>query len=172
MGLILRHHGPRGEPQVDDALRRSSAGLPAVDDRRDLSAAELLYKLELLLVAHYTSRVTWEVEFTDQFGEWWKSLSEREQDTVRAAVEIVQERGPALGRPFVDTVHGSRHANMKELRSRAGHIRVLFAFDPRRTAILLIGGDKTDRWNEWYRDMIPVADDLYDEHLREIQEGA
>jgi hypothetical protein len=62
---------------------------------------------------------------------------------------------------------------MKELRPAASNIRILFAFDPRRTVILLIGGDKTNRWHEWYRRMIPVADALYDEHLIEIQqEGA
>jgi len=59
---------------------------------------------------------------------------------------------------------------MKELIPMASNIRVLFAFDPRRNAILLIGGDKTDRWDEWYRMMIPVADDLYDEHLRALGE--
>jgi hypothetical protein len=62
---------------------------------------------------------------------------------------------------------------MKELRPRGGNIRILFAFDPLRTAILLIGGDKTGAWNEWYARMIPVADDLYDEHLAELcKEGA
>ncbi|MFN8232680.1 MAG: type II toxin-antitoxin system RelE/ParE family toxin [Actinomycetota bacterium] len=87
-----------------------------------------------------------------------------------AAVEFLEERGPALGRPFVDTIKSSRHANMKELIPMASNIRVLFAFDPRRTAILLIGGDKSDRWDEWYREMVPMADDLYDEHLRALEE--
>lgn len=78
-----------------------------------------------------------------------------------------------LGRPLVDTIRGSRHANMKELRPPGGNLRVLFAFNPRRTAILLIGGDKTGRWQEWYDEMIPAADDLYDLHLRELErEGA
>jgi hypothetical protein len=76
--------------------------------------------------------------------------------------------GPALGRPLVDTVHQSRHANMKELRPPSSNLRVLFAFDPRRTAILLILGDKTGRWDAWYDEMVPVADDLYDAHLEEI----
>lgn len=62
---------------------------------------------------------------------------------------------------------------MKELRPRGGYIRILFAFDPRRIAILLIGGDKSDRWQEWYTHMVPIADRLYDEHLSEIaREGA
>jgi hypothetical protein len=77
----------------------------------------------------------------------------------------LEEHGPALGRPLVDTIGRSRHPNMKELIPPAGNIRILFAFDPRRSAILLIGGDKTGEWNRWYERMIPVADRLYDEHL-------
>jgi hypothetical protein len=107
----------------------------------------------------------WEVEYTDEFGNWWDALTGEEQETVADAVEALQIHGPTLRRPFVGTIAGSRHSNMKELRPRHGNIRVLFAFDPRRTAILLIGGDKTGRWEEWYRQMIPVADRLYDEHL-------
>ncbi|CCF85568.1 type II toxin-antitoxin system RelE/ParE family toxin [Nitrolancea hollandica] len=113
--------------------------------------------------------MAWEVEFTDEFGRWWESLSHDEQDAIDATVDVLQDWGPALGRPLVDTVHGSRHANMKELRPPAGHIRILFAFDPRRTAILLIGGDKTNQWTHWYDETIPIADDLYDEHLAEIK---
>jgi hypothetical protein len=118
---------------------------------------------------YYDRRVAWEVEYTDQFAEWWNGLLPEEQRAIRAAVAVLEERGPALGRPFVDTLRGSRHPNMKELRPRGGNTRILFAFDPRRTAILLIGGDKTGRWQEWYRTMIPIADRLYDEHLLEIQ---
>lgn len=70
----------------------------------------------------------------------------------------------------MDTLEGSRHSNMKELRPPGGNIRVLFAFDPRRMAILLIGGDKTGEWQEWYDKMIPVADELYDVHLEELRE--
>jgi len=80
----------------------------------------------------------------------------------------LQERGPALGRPFADTVKQSRHANMKELIPPSSTIRVLFAFDPRRTAILLIGGDKRGEWMRWYDRTVALADDLYDEHLAEI----
>lgn len=112
----------------------------------------------------------WEVEFTDEFEDWWDDLSEEEQDAITAAVEFLEERGPGLGRPFVDNVKISRHKHMKELMPRGGSIRILFAFDPRRTAILLIGGDKTDRWREWYEEMVPVADELYDGYIRELQE--
>jgi hypothetical protein len=111
----------------------------------------------------------WKVEYTDQFEDWWLTLSEQEQEAVTAAVEALEDRGPALGRPFVDMIQASRHANMKELRPRGGNIRVMFAFDPRRTAILLIGGDKTGQWEAWYEEMVPIADALYDDHLLSIE---
>ena len=113
---------------------------------------------------------TWEVEFTNQFEGWWVGLTESEQESIVAAVEFLEERGPALGRPFVDTIKSSRHANMKELIPPGGHIRVLFAFDPRRTPILLIGGDKRHRWHRFYEEMVQIADDLYDEHLAQLGE--
>lgn len=109
----------------------------------------------------------WDVEFTDQFEAWWDTLSPEEQQSIDAAVRLLEQRGPGLGRPLVDSIEGSRHANMKELR--AGTIRVLFAFDPRRSAILLIGGDKRDRWQEFYERTIPLADDLFDEHLAALE---
>jgi hypothetical protein len=114
--------------------------------------------------------VVWEVEYTDQFGAWHETLDEEDQDAVIARVELLEQLGPALGRPAVDNVHQSRHPNMKELRAERS-LRVLFAFDPRRTAILLLGGDKSPHdphspdWNEWYDRYVQVADDLYDTHL-------
>jgi hypothetical protein len=115
--------------------------------------------------------VAWEVEYTDQFEVWWLTLSAEDQNSIRASVEVLEERGPALGRPLVDTLKGSRHPNMKELRPTVGNIRILFAFDPRRMAILLIGGDKTNRWRDWYQRMIPIADRLYDDHLNTLRKG-
>jgi hypothetical protein len=114
--------------------------------------------------------VAWEVEYTDEFGAWWETLSEAEQRAVIPAVGMLEDEGPALGRPLADTVAGSRHPNMKELRPPRGHLRILFAFDPRRMAILLVGGDKTGRWREFYEEMIPEADRLYNEHLEELRE--
>ena len=87
-----------------------------------------------------------------------------------AAIDLIEQEGPTLGRPAVDSIEGSRHHNMKELRSFGGHLRALFAFDPRRTAIILLGGDKTNDWEDWYDRNIPIADDLYDDYLREIRE--
>jgi hypothetical protein len=99
--------------------------------------------------------VVWEIEFTEQFGVWWQSLTEDQHDRVM----LLMEDGPSLGRPAVDHIESSRHQNMKELRASSnGSLRVLFAFDPRRSAILLIGGNKTGRWNEWYRTAVPLAD--------------
>lgn len=113
----------------------------------------------------------WEVEFTDQFEQWWRQLSQDQQEAVDERVMLLAERGPALKRPIVGTVSTSRHHNMKELRvSRAGALRVLFAFDPRRHAILLLGGDKSGRWSRWYARAVPEADRLYDAHIAELRE--
>src|SRR5438876_6893475 len=112
----------------------------------------------------------WNVEYTDEFGKWWNTLDEEEQESVAASVELLRQLGPHLLRPHADTVAGSRHPNMKELRTqhRGRPLRTLFAFDPRRSAILLIGGDKTGD-NRFYQRMIPLADRLYDEHLATLQ---
>ncbi len=113
----------------------------------------------------------WEVEYTDEFGTWWNQLDADEQESIAVSVELLRQLGPNLPRPHADTLQGSRHKNMKELRTQhAGHpLRTLFAFDPRRCAVLLIGGDKTgdNRFYEW---MIPLADDLYDEHLKSLRD--
>jgi len=112
----------------------------------------------------------WEVEYTDEFGRWWDELGEREQDAIARSVELLRRVGPSLGRPHVDAVKGSRHSNMKELRTQcAGRpFRMFFAFDPRRSAILLVGGDKTGD-NRFYERMIPIADDLYDVFLDKLR---
>ncbi|MFN0090485.1 MAG: type II toxin-antitoxin system RelE/ParE family toxin [Acidimicrobiales bacterium] len=92
------------------------------------------------------------------------------QAALAGLVEALPKRGPDLGRPAVDRISRSRHHNMKGLRaSEGGALRVLFGFDPRRYAILLIGGDKTGRWNEWCEWAIPAADDLYDVYLEELR---
>ncbi|HMO25239.1 MAG TPA: type II toxin-antitoxin system RelE/ParE family toxin [Tepidisphaeraceae bacterium] len=112
----------------------------------------------------------WEVEFTDEFGVWWDGLDEAERAAIDAGVSLLEMFGPALGRPHGDSLKGSRHSNMKELRTqhRGRPIRTFFAFDPRRTAILLIGGDKTGD-DRFYQRMRPIADRLYDDHLKELE---
>jgi len=108
----------------------------------------------------------WEVEYTDEFGAWWNGLTEAEQESVRAYVRLLEARGPRLGHPYSSGISRSKHAHMRELRvQHRGHpYRVLYAFDPRRTAILLIGGDKTGD-DRWYEGFVPLADRLYDEHI-------
>lgn len=98
--------------------------------------------------------MSWEVEFTDEFETWWNSLMEDEQ--------------------IEDVIVTSKHANMRELRGKVvrshhrAELRVLYAFDPRRTGILLIGGDKTGN-PKWYEEYVPIADALFDDHLRQIE---
>ena len=108
----------------------------------------------------------WEVEYTDEFGDWWNGLAEAEQESVDASVHLLEERGPQPGHPHSSGISRSKHAHMRELRvqHRGRPYRVLYAFDPRRTAILLIGGDKTGS-DRWYEEHVPLADRLYDEHL-------
>lgn len=96
-------------------------------------------------------------------------LTDQEQRKVVASVEALQELGPSAGRPLADTVEGSKHPNMKELRITQT-MRVFFAFDPERTAILLVGGDKAGKTKRFYKKMIPVADRIYDRHLRKLIE--
>lgn len=104
--------------------------------------------------------------------EWLNDSDDNTYDQVMAALRVLASVGPALGRPLVDTIIGSRHNNMKELRpgsSGRSEVRILFAFDPTRRAILLLAGDKQGRWDEWYRKNIPVADDRYDGHLEGLR---
>ena len=87
---------------------------------------------------------------------------------VTAALDALAADGPALGRAFVDTIKGSAVSNLKELRPRGGHLRLLFAFDPERTAVVLVAGDKTDRWGDWYREHIPLAEQRFEDHLTDL----
>lgn len=115
----------------------------------------------------------WPVEYTDEFGTWWVDLSERQQNDLAAVVELLMEHGPNLPFPYSSDIASSRHGHMRELRvqSGGGPIRVFYAFDPRRQAILLIGGDKTGD-ARFYTRLVPLADRLYDDHLEELrQEG-
>jgi hypothetical protein len=115
--------------------------------------------------------MAYEVEFTDEFRGWWDGLTAEEQNKITKTILLLEEQGPGLGDPHSSAIHGSRHRRMRELRIQheGRPYRILYAFDPRRIAILLIGGDKTgDR--RWYASFIRVADDLYDQHLREIRE--
>ena len=112
----------------------------------------------------------WEVEGTDEFIEWWNGLTVRERRDVGFVIDLLADHGVHLRRPYSAEIKGSRHSHMRELRAQSGGrpIRVFYAFDPRRSAILLIGGDKTGD-DRFYRRYIPIADKLYDDYIRELR---
>ena len=117
--------------------------------------------------------MSWDVEITDEFGEWFGRISDADQDAIDFTVDMLMHAGPNLRFPHSSGISGSRHAHMRELRIQSGGrpLRIFYAFDPRRSAILLIGGDKTGD-ERFYDRMIPVADTLYDVYLQELkQEG-
>lgn len=115
--------------------------------------------------------MAWEVSLHEDVERWFLGLCRDDPataDGVADAIEQLVMMGPALGRPLVDRIHASHHHNMKELRppsAGASEVRMLFAFDPERQAVLLVAGDKSGRWATWYRDAIPVADRRFDQHL-------
>ena len=117
------------------------------------------------------ARRSWSVKFHPACEAWADRLDQADAEALLAAIRILRDEGPTLGRPLVDRIEGSRHANMKELRPGSTgrtEVRVLFAFDTRRRAILLVGGDKSKDWKGWYKRNIPVADDRLDQHEARI----
>ena len=119
----------------------------------------------------YSPSVAWNVEFTAEFETWWNALEAEEQVRVNAAVILLQKRGPSLDHPHSTKILSSRHSQMRELRVQYGGepYRVLYAFDPRRSAILLVGGKKTGD-DRWYKKFVRKADRLYDEHLALLEQ--
>ena len=111
----------------------------------------------------------WTVEYTDEFEEWWVELAEGIQDDIDRVVMLLEEHGPTLGFPYSSAINGARFA-IRELRVQSdGHpIRILYAFDPVRSALLLIGGDKTGN-DRWYVENVPKAEQIFEEHLKEIK---
>jgi hypothetical protein len=114
--------------------------------------------------------MSWDVEYTDEFGGWWEDLTEAERESITATVGLLENDGPNLRFPHTSGVNDSKHDHMRELRIQHAGMpyRVLFAFDPRRSAILLLGGDKTGN-DRWYVENVPVADRLYDVHLETLK---
>ena len=108
----------------------------------------------------------WTVVQADEFRVWYAGLNDNAKEDIYAKVVVLAEIGPSLGRPSVDTVQESRFSNMKELRvqSRGRPLRIFFAFDPKRRAVLLVGGDKTGK-NRFYKEMVPTADRIYESYL-------
>jgi hypothetical protein len=120
---------------------------------------------------------SWNVDLADEVGAWLQELRTTDPEAVvrvAAAIDQLEAKGPTLGRPYADRVKGSKHHNMKELRPRSvsgQEIRILFMFDPDRNAILLVAGDKTGNWDGWYEDNIAVAEQRYERHLQQRNEG-
>jgi len=114
--------------------------------------------------------MVWDVVFTDEYADWLRTLDEQQLGDVRASIRLLGEQGPRLARPYADTLKGSRHTNMKELRTQSvgKPLRSLFAFDPERKAVVLIGGEKTGE-KRFYKDLIPQADEIFDRHLTELK---
>ena len=151
--------GCSGRRPVDNAALQHLIAAPAIQSPPE---GALAYHVEVIL-----RWMNWEIVALPEFGNWFVGLGRREQLAVQAAGERLAEHGPNLGRPYVDRVATSTHHNMKELRPRgAGRsIRILFIFDPLRRAVLLLGGDKSENPDRWYRRSIREADSLYDRYL-------
>ena len=112
----------------------------------------------------------WKVIETESFDDWFAQIDEKAQEDIYVKVEMLAELGPSLRRPFVDTIKESRYANMKELRvqSKGRPFRIFFSFDPKRRAVLLIGGDKTGK-KRFYQEMVTHADRIYKNFLKELE---
>lgn len=125
--------------------------------------------LYIFLRWNYDGYMVWSIITHEAFDTWLLTQPEDVQVSVLAHAELLAEFGPTLGQPYVDTVKGSRHSNMKELRVQHGGdpFRVLFAYDPDRRAILLLGGNKRGN-KRWYKVNIPLADKRLDQHLRSL----
>jgi hypothetical protein len=120
--------------------------------------------------------LAWAVKVTDEYATWFTTLLKEDLGSatqVAQAVAALREEGPALGRPLVDRLKGTKIHHLKELRpgSRGrSEIRIIFAFDPSRSALLLLGGDKAGNWQRWYRDNIPLAEQLYLDYTADYEE--
>lgn len=119
----------------------------------------------------YWWRVMWTVLTTDLFDDWFDSQSDDTQEKMLAGLVALQNGGPGVGRPLVDTVNASSHKNMKELRvqHKGDPLRAFFAFDPQRQAIILCAGNKGGNEKRFYKQMIPIADKEFSNHLANLE---
>ena len=134
-----------------------------------------MYEYKNIPLTEYYGNInmTWLVEYTDEFEGWWQTLNDDEQVSLAASVSLLEKLGASLPFPHSSGINQSRHGHMRELRTQheGRPYRTLYAFDPSRAAILLIGGDKTGD-ARWYEKNVPIADDLYDAHLKDlVKEG-
>jgi hypothetical protein len=107
----------------------------------------------------------WDIYVVNEVRDWIEQLDDATHARVVRAIDALAEGGPGVGRPLVDTIVGSVIQNLKELRP--GTVRILFVFDPWRSSILLVAGDKAGQWNAWYREAIPLAEQRYEIYLKE-----
>jgi hypothetical protein len=120
--------------------------------------------------------VAWVVKVTDEYAAWFTALMKQDLGSatqVAQAVAALREEGPTLGRPLVDRLKATKIHHLKELRPGSkgrSEIRIIFAFDPTRSALLLLGGDKAGNWTRWYRDNIPIAEQLYIDYTADEEE--
>jgi len=153
--------------------RNSTSPVHIIQVVTDLRAAKTSAESWILGISGANMSI-WVVRYSKTFDDWFAELGDKEQDMITSRIRFIKQSGPTAGRPYVDRVHQSRHQNMKELRGNQG-LRVLFAFDTRRDAILLVGGNKSGRddtspnWNSWYDRFVPIADHLFDEHSLKIE---
>lgn len=106
----------------------------------------------------YSSSVIWQILIHPEVEKWLMKLTPKKADSVVAAIDLLEQRGPLLGRPLVDRIHHSRVHNLKELRPPGNSIRIIFSFDSNRRALLLASGDKFGSWNRWYQINIAIAE--------------
>lgn len=117
----------------------------------------------------------WEVVLVGEVAAWFEALAEEDWDSaeqVEDAIDMLAVTGPTLGRPLVDRIKGAENHHLKELRpgsSGSSEIRILFAFDPVRRAVLLVAGDKAGNWQRWYDINIPLAEERYRAHLADLE---
>lgn len=113
---------------------------------------------------------TWNIEYTDEFGLWWEEQSEGAQDKCAVVIDLLEREGPKLGFPYSSAINGAKHA-MRELRIQyeGEPYRILYAFDPLRNALLILGGNKTGK-NRWYDENVPKAENIFEQYLKELEE--
>ncbi len=162
-GPPTRSGGSRGSPV--GGVSAGTVGLPLFKEN-----------LKLRMLMPRGAVLNWAIKATDEYAEWFRHLIKEDLGSasqVAQAVAALRDSGPTLGRPLVDRLKGSDLHHLKELRPGSGgrsEIRIIFAFDPTRSALLLLGGDKAGNWDRWYRDNIPLAEQLYRDYTGDTED--
>jgi hypothetical protein len=154
-------------PTKPEKCEAAATSLSSIGRRQPVT--ELCLFATLGRAVAIVAEMPWKVETKEPVKQWQRSLDQVTADRFTGTLARLEERGPQLGRPFADTIKGSQHHKMKELR--VGNMRALYAFDARRTAVVLVAGDKTNDWKGWYRRNIPVADRMFEQHQQSIGGG-